>query len=817
MDRGYTTTYDGDNQRYSSSNHRQQGYNNYRNSNYQTRYNREDGSAENTNNYRGNSSRGNNYNNSTTKNDFYPYQHQDNQPRYGSGSQGQRRDSYGDNRAYANKPSNINSSNPAASLEAHQQGRSSDSYASGVRSSASSFHETYDKLERTESLADRYAGIEIKVAVVKTYREMATQTTEDVLPDIFSPHESTWNGVRITTVDRSQQQNAKRGSSFTTPEPSVTSSLLKAISTPPTPSRFERSASEQQGYKHQEDNQTLAPSSQSWGDPPKTPAAQAGQGMISPSSSSTDFLSPPWENSNSKPASQPKSSAPAVDPWAAPFTSSSTNVSSSPGGGGSGVATVGWGDQDAKKKGIAEMVDWSKGVFEFPDAKPTKMVVSSGWSARNTTNDTIPETNPQQSHDIAQSQHAVDNENSDRDLSASRDPWSSGGDRGGSSYGSERRPAPSQDPGDRRHSQYRDDTQVQELNSSFNSHGDYINRSASNSNSGSNDMYRQSEDRKPMSSEDRFCNSMNRRTNANDSYSSYNTGSNDSGAGDYQNRNQPQTQHHRDGSTATASSLSSPPGRRGLGNTGAQNPAIAGWSAASRLAAPGKTYNGGSGLATASDFMSFMQAAGSFPTSGRKSNTTGGSRNGSSVEGGSVRDESINGSRPGSPTGRGREQSITNLDQSRGQSQDRLRSDPQQDHQILQPLTETHQKEPAIAIQGDQTTDAAAMVPLWSTTGSDFELDWSKQVERQEEEEDQMANNGSISNNIEDRQQPTEEPLIPGLADTPERPATPLNVEPESVPLPISRTSSHEDSNSQPATVTADEDNLFSLQDQSQD
>ncbi|KAF9167342.1 hypothetical protein BGX20_011629 [Mortierella sp. AD010] len=517
------------------------------------------------------------------------------------------------------------------------------------------------------------------------------------------------------------------------------------------------------------------------------------------------------------------------------------------------------------------MVDWSKGVSEFPDAKPTKMVLSSGQSARNTTNDTTPEASPRQSRDIAQSQHAVDNEDSDRDLSASRGPWSSGGDRGGSSYGSERRIAPSQDPGDRRHPQYRDDTQAQELNSSYSSHSDYGSRSASNSNSASNDMYRQSEDRKPMSSEDRFNNSMNRRTNANDSYSSYNTGSNDSGAGvgtgsplynssghgysgrggsgsggdrggsqynqsengsqqdsqgrggpathrwnnagssgtssnyqhsqDYQNRNQPHT-----------SSLSSPPGRRGLGNTSTQNPAIAGWSAAS-----GKTYNGGSGLATASDFMSFMQAADSFPTSGRKGNTTGGSRNSSSVGGGSVRDESVNGSRPGSPTGRGRQQSITNLDQSRGQSQDRLRSDLPQDHQIPQPLTETQQKEPAIVIQGDQTTDAAAMVPLWSTTGSDFELDWSKQVERQEEEEGQMANNGSISSNIEDREQPTEEPLILGLADTPERSATPLNAEPESVPLPISRTSSHEDSNSQSATVTADEDNLLSIQDQSQD
>ncbi|KAF9353474.1 hypothetical protein BGX26_008761 [Mortierella sp. AD094] len=1014
MDKGYTAAYDGGNQRYSPANQRQ-GYGQHgntsnRNNNHQGRYDREDGPSENGggfsdynssdshrgynrgngNSNRGNFSRGNNYYNPTTKNDFFPYQHQDNQPsssfsgysRHGSESQAQRRDSFGDNRAYANKPGQQsspetsppthNSSNPTDSLRAYQQERSSDSYASGVRSSAEFFNETYDKLERTEGLADRYAGTKHSVTVIKTYCEMATQTTEDVLPDIFSPDESIWNGIRITTIGRSQQQNAKRGSSTTTPAPSVANSLLQAVSTPVTPpplssagnnstsSRLERSPSEQQSYKRQGDHQTsapsstwgnppktpaaqaghqpLAPSSSAWGDPPKIPAAQAGHqisapsssawgdppkipaaqadhGVISPTSSSTEVLKPLWENGNStlesnKSAPQPKSSVPAVDPWGAPPTSSSTKISSaSAGGGGGGVGGAGW-DDSTVKKGVADMVDWSKGVFEFPDAKPTKMVVSSGWGARNATNDPIPDTSQQQSHDSAQPRRAVDNENSGRDLSASRDPWSSGGDNGGSGYGSERHTVPSQDSGDRGRPQYRDDSQAQGPNSSYNSHGGYNNRSASASNSDSNDMYRQSaptQDRKHMSSEDRFNNSLNRRTSANDSYNSYNTGSNDSGAGvgtgspsynssgysysnrggsgsggdrggggsqygqsesgsqqggqgrggptthrwsnngsagtnssyqhsqDYQNRNQPQTQHPRDGSTATTSSLSNPLGRRGLGNTGAQNPAIAGWSAASKSAAPGRAYGSGGGLATASDFMSFVQATSVFtppPATGRKSNAAGGSRNGSSVGGGSVHGGSTSGSRPGSPTGMDRQQSITKLEQSRGQSQDRPHSDLQQDQQqqqqqTLEPVTETHQEEPAPAsdtTQGDQKTATAAkaaMVPLWPMASSDFESDWSKQVERQEEEEEkknqgQMANDDSSSSNIESRQQPTEEPLIPGLTNSSERPVTPPGVEPESVPLPISRSSSQGDSNSQPATATVDEDNLLSLEDQSQ-
>ncbi|KAF9204583.1 hypothetical protein BGZ49_005127 [Haplosporangium sp. Z 27] len=887
MDRGYTAAHDG-NQRHPYNNRQgygQQGYSQQggytnRGSNQHGRYDREDGNSENgggghssynnndshrghhrenINGNRSSFSRSSNYNSSYSNNQSSS----SNQPHHGSESYGQRRDSYGGNRDYSNEArqgspeTSPRTSNPTDSLRAYQKERSSDPYAVGLKSSAAFFHETYDKLERTVGLADRHSGTKHTVTITKTYNEIATQTTEDniIIGD------STYNGVRIIIIDNSHQQTTKRNATTTMPShklqgppPSVASSLLKEISSSSISSssntRVDRHSSEPNNNRRHQEYQAAPPSSSTWGDSLKVSAAQANQGMRSPSAEPKDSSNHQW---NTKRSSEPneveaqaKPASTAVDKWGSSVTSST---------GGGGLASAGW-DDTANQKGVGAMVDWSLGrVAEFPtEAKPTKLVVTSSL---NSSISSVP--GSRQIPQMENSSERIDSNN--------------------------QKPSSFETAQDRGRSQYKDiSEQSSQQSSGYAGYGSQDNRSHNNSYGDSNRQSAPSQERKHMSSEERFNNSRQRSTDGYGSgYGNYGGGGNDNGAGvggptggyesksqrnngygysqssnrergggggsdrgggsqygqseggpaarGYQNsqdhqtqsQNWNQSQNQRNGSSTT-SSLSSPPMRRG---PGVQNSAIASWSAAaqnpsglqvsngpnggriaqssstttndSKAAGLGKGYGGGSGLATATDFMNFMQAASTFtppPGTGRKiSSTAGGSRNGSVAGGSSVYGGSTSGSRPTSPTGRGRQQSVTKLEE---QNPDMPSSEPQNQQQPQQQnpesATETHQENSSPSTNTTQAyhTKTDAVMPPWSGTNSDMETDWSKQVEQQEEEEEESRRASFVADNdSQPVDQPTEELLIQGLVDNS---ATPLKMNPESVPLPASRSSSHSDS-----------------------
>ncbi|KAF9955493.1 hypothetical protein BGZ65_003362 [Modicella reniformis] len=97
-----------------------------------------------------------------------------------------------------------------------------------------SYFRAMSKVDQTESLADRYSGNTYTVTVIKKFREMATQTTEDKM------HDSVWNGVRIMYLDRkpTQHQQIAGMRNFhlmpdlkpsVPPSPAVMNSLLKNL------------------------------------------------------------------------------------------------------------------------------------------------------------------------------------------------------------------------------------------------------------------------------------------------------------------------------------------------------------------------------------------------------------------------------------------------------------------------------------------------------------------------------------------------------------------------------------------------------------
>ncbi|KAF9079052.1 hypothetical protein BGX23_005234, partial [Mortierella sp. AD031] len=155
---------------------------------------------------------------------------------YDGPGRGEHRGSFGDSSAYRGHGNDDRAQDPSESLKAYQQSKSSDPYAVGLRSSAAFFLETYDKLERPGGFADSTAGRQYTVTVIKTYREMATQTTED---QVGSP-DSTWNGVRIISTGKQQpqpqhpqqhqqQQQQQRGIAQSYPK----TPLAPVVATPP--------------------------------------------------------------------------------------------------------------------------------------------------------------------------------------------------------------------------------------------------------------------------------------------------------------------------------------------------------------------------------------------------------------------------------------------------------------------------------------------------------------------------------------------------------------------------------------------------------
>ncbi|KAF9277649.1 hypothetical protein BGZ68_009148 [Mortierella alpina] len=296
--------------------------------------------------------------------------------------------------------------------------------------------------ERSEGFADRSVGTTHTVTYVKTFCEMATQTTEDDM----GGKSSTWNGICVMAVDskyqnrppqqyqnqqqqpqqqqqyqqqrpghqlhqqqqfqqqqqqqRGQQPPSRIGATFTPasrssgPPPTLaTKSLLNALTEPYPQSP---NSATQSTANLQESGRASAPED-SWGSLPSS-------ARDAPSSweKSEEAASHPPETSNwgtpgnagadgwgSSSTTEPSNwssnhstttASGASDPWMTPVSSVAPVAESSSGGGG--VAS-GW-EETSSQKGVGALVDWSTGlVAEFPaEAKPTLMPITEKWNSK---------------------------------------------------------------------------------------------------------------------------------------------------------------------------------------------------------------------------------------------------------------------------------------------------------------------------------------------------------------------------------------------------------------------------------------------------
>ncbi|KAG0381176.1 hypothetical protein BGX24_008080 [Mortierella sp. AD032] len=340
---------------------------------------------------------------------------------------GEHRNAFNDGAASYRGHGNDGPSNPSESLKAYQQSKSSDPYAVGLRSSAAFFHETYDKLERPGGFADSTAGKQYMVTFIKTYREMATQTTED---QVVGYQDTTWNGVRIISSSKQQpqphhpqqqQQQQQRAaqaypktpqaSTVATPARSTATvtSLLNAVLTP-TQSPVVSSAiaakptSGSQGSSNQYPTEERRPygattnggTAGSTGAMQPLPATAApanrtdnSSWMASPESDTrkdTTTTTPhDTKRADSWGASPPAANSTRVDSWPQPAVSSAKEDSwAQPAISGSSSTAnskySSWGNTN-QGKAVSDLVDWSTGlVSEFPtEAKPTVMAVTEPW------------------------------------------------------------------------------------------------------------------------------------------------------------------------------------------------------------------------------------------------------------------------------------------------------------------------------------------------------------------------------------------------------------------------------------------------------
>ncbi|KAF8939444.1 hypothetical protein BGZ58_009720 [Dissophora ornata] len=564
---------DYDNHRYQPSYHKQ-GYGSYGSSGGNNgdpggRYqDRDEGNGDNggvnyghNDSYGGNSRGGNrgagggrssfshssNYNN-------YP-QHQDNgqqasskNGRYGNtyneyyddGSQqehAQTRDSGGDSYSkYSARPQQHSSpepplsGNPAEWLKPYQQAKS-DPHVVGLESSANFFHETYDKLDRTEGLADQHASTKHAVTAVRTFCEKGTQTTDDEM----LTQESIWNGIRIVDVStrsaQSQSQHAATESVSSTmpvlrpavpPPAAVATSLLKAVTNPPASSVTSPTASAP----------LLAASTER---PSYEREAPSGWGETNPGSRSQSYMgSAPKELSQRRPSSessgaknppQPdrKDSAP-VDSWSV----GATAMVPATGGGWGG----GWGGP-ASAKGVGSvgaMVDWSSGtVSEFPaDVKPTAMPITAPWNARDqfAASDKAPASDQQQ---IADDHRSIEDEKDSQMQSTldSRKDQAPLSNQGGGNYNSSDSSSriafggrrPSETPSNSSSRDGENCGRPQQRNP----YPQMLSAPPTASTVRSQQNNNGSE-RRPMTSEERFMNSQNRQNSTQNSSNDYDTG-----------------------------------------------------------------------------------------------------------------------------------------------------------------------------------------------------------------------------------------------------------------------------------------------------
>ncbi|KAF9396000.1 hypothetical protein CPC16_005669 [Podila verticillata] len=250
--------------------------------------------------------------------------------------------------------------NPSETLKAYQQntgqaGRDFDgvkgfggnnSDYQGLGSTNAFFDQVYEKLHPDQGkldrgFADKNTGTKTAKTITRTFCEMATQTTEDDMPD------STYNGVSVAVRTRA---------SITRPA-AVDPKTHRLTDQPPSQSHVAGSSNMARETRETRDMRNMRDMREI------EPKRQTTHKDESRDHTNHDNRTPSNPPSTSKPEANPRTSGPNTGP-----------ISAVP------VSTDGWGNVSANK-GAGEMVDWSSGaVAEFPEeAKPTKMTVTPHW------------------------------------------------------------------------------------------------------------------------------------------------------------------------------------------------------------------------------------------------------------------------------------------------------------------------------------------------------------------------------------------------------------------------------------------------------
>ncbi|KAK3813437.1 MAG: hypothetical protein J3Q66DRAFT_348311, partial [Benniella sp.] len=462
----------------------------------------------------------------------------------------------------------------------------------------SAMREVFQKHDRPKSYAERFSGTE----VVKKFREMSTQTTEDELRGELIVHDSTWNGIRIVRADKQQSFGMKRGGALTMPElkPSVppslevTNSLLNTVNTVVTGHSSSPAKTSQQRYPSDEYNNGHP----DWGNKDTTSYSMRGKASDKASAEATQdiptskWLDAPGGSSSFKPQNGTNPRSERKDPASSWNSGLSTTTTPATG--------PGWGDSQATK---ADKLDWSQGVTEFPsDMKLSTMPVT-----------TLSESDPfpaASKSGPVKSGWGKEQGDEGYGQQKSDDGWSKKGENAG-----RRRPSDS-------HS-----------HSSHDQRGGRFTFSSADSGSRFAGPGGHPQDKRSMNSEDRYNsrrdqgndnsdNQRNRR-NDNDSYSAGGYGS------QRWNNNNHYEQNQRGSHSGAIPSSTNLGGRKSFKDDSERGSAMNAWVAAASQQASKPGGNRGTEtssptntpLATASDFASFMQAAKSFvpaPSTGKK-------------------------------------------------------------------------------------------------------------------------------------------------------------------------------------------------------
>ncbi|KAG0037190.1 hypothetical protein BGZ82_002994 [Podila clonocystis] len=255
----------------------------------------------------------------------------------------------------------LTNTNPSETLKAYQQntgqhgrdfdiikGLGGNNDYQGLGSTNAFFDQVYEKLHPDQGkldrgFADKNTGTKATKTTTRTFCEMATQTTEDDMP------ESTYNGVSVVPVTRTS-----------TTQPAAVEQVPKphrALDQPPShvarPSNMTRDTRDTRDVREMEPKREV--------DPRRVQTIHKDEAR--------DYTN----HHNRTPSNPPPTSKIEINQWMSKPTV--------PIGDGNQAPGDGWGNA-AANKAVGGMVDWSSGaVAEFPEeAKPTKMTVTHQWN-----------------------------------------------------------------------------------------------------------------------------------------------------------------------------------------------------------------------------------------------------------------------------------------------------------------------------------------------------------------------------------------------------------------------------------------------------